>query len=777
MRQKRIHRLVPICWLLTLAASVAGLFMVTAVGTPIYALSGAWIKSSLPATDVRALARDPHNSQVILAGSWGHGVYRTQDGGHNWQPLNAGLPNFNVLALAISVDGTAYAGTYGSGVYRLAVGEQNWSPVNEGFIGPYIYIYSLAADSMGNLYAGTAEKGIFRLNWGSHAWVAQGLDGLTVPALAVSSSREQTVYAGAWAAGVFRSDNGGTSWVQVNEGLGNLNVRALAVHPLRESIVYAGTWGGGVYRTTDSGAGWTGVNAGLTTKLLYSLNFRLSTEEIVYAGTAGSGVNRLIHDDTFWTPYGLDRLKVCSLLTIANGAGFTIFAAAEDGVWIRQVMPAMAVHKSNNPTGPVFLGDTIAYTIRYANTGEIKLTDLVITDTVPFGTTYMEGSAEASGGRYIPARNIVEWRRAALASADSSEVSFAVRLPPPPTPTPTSTATSTATATGTPTPTNTFTATPTETPSETVTETPTEMPPFTPTPTWTATITGTLATFTPTASGTVVISPTATVEGTPTWTATPSTTAPATATLTPTATPTMVGTAPPSPSATATSTPVCMELSGNGNFETGGLDGWEISGLTHIVTDTRHSGRYAVLMGGRDNAGDELCQLVMIPTGSISARLSYWWYVTTEQTTHPRDYLYLELRDAGGNFFANLDAISDGNLLRRWFPSPSFDLTPYVGQSLWICFVCQTNSAMPTSFYLDDVSLDVCVLGGASRTRLSRSVPEKRVGLPFHSRAGRNNSIAVFNIAAVYSTQTGWVQSNGVLNTPFDVALPLIMKP
>jgi len=217
---------------------------------------------------------------------------------------------------------------------------------------------------------------------------------------------------------------------------------------------------------------------------------------------------------------------------------------------------------------------------------------------------------------------------------------------------------------------------------------------------------------------------------------------------------------------------------GNGNFETGGLDGWETLGFTHIVTDTRHSGQYAVLMGGQDNANDELCQLVMIPADTISARLCYWWYVTTEQTTHPRDYLYLEIRDARGNFLANLDSVSDGDPLRRWSPSPSFDLTSYAGQALKVCFVCQTNDMMPTSFYIDDVSLDVCAVSGAARPRLDRlSLKGQWRPPPFQSQAGRNNILAVFNIAAAYSAQTGWVRSNAVLNTPFNLVLPLVLKP
>ena len=201
----------------------------------------------------------------------------------------------------------------------------------------------------------------------------------------------------------------------------------------------------------------------------------------------------------------------------------------------------------------------------------------------------------------------------------------------------------------------------------------------------------------------------------------------------------------------------------NGNFETGTLNGWQVSGETQIVTEIKHSGRYAVMLGDRDNAEDELGQFVTIPTDTLSATLSYWWHMTTAQTSHPRDYLYVELLDQAGEFLANLDVISDGDVAGIWRPSASIDLTPYAGQGVWLWFVARTDGRQPTAFYLDDIRLVLCALEGASQPGSQPPKPGRQPSGENHTSS--DQPVPLFNVAGIYSDQTGWVYSNAALNS------------
>ena len=212
----------------------------------------------------------------------------------------------------------------------------------------------------------------------------------------------------------------------------------------------------------------------------------------------------------------------------------------------------------------------------------------------------------------------------------------------------------------------------------------------------------------------------------------------------------------------------------NGGFEAETLAGWQAIGPASPITDVVHSGSRALLLGGQNGISSELCQFVTIPGEALSVWLGFWWQIKTEQIAHPRDYLYLEIRDANGGFLANLHTLNDSLPVDKWTPAPFADLSAYAGQSVWICLVCQTNEDSPTWFYIDDVSLNACApetIGGLASSR-----PSKKESRTAHLALASQRGV-ISNMARVFTVQTGWVSSNRVVNLPFGVAIPLIVKP
>jgi photosystem II stability/assembly factor-like uncharacterized protein len=91
-------------------------------------------------------------------------------------------------------------------------------------------------------------------------WTSIGPDGAYVSTLVVDPSDPQILYAGTPVTGVFKSENGGTTWFAANQGLPDLDlpdggVGTIAIDPLAPSVLYA-TSAGGIYRTTDAGGHW-----------------------------------------------------------------------------------------------------------------------------------------------------------------------------------------------------------------------------------------------------------------------------------------------------------------------------------------------------------------------------------------------------------------------------------------------------------------------------------------------------------------------------------------
>lgn len=82
------------------------------------------ISSNLPDIPTQAVCVDPLNPSDIYVGT-DLGVYRTQDGGANWESWFEGMPYAMVLDVVYSpVDRRIRAATFGSGVYQRKLGPQ-----------------------------------------------------------------------------------------------------------------------------------------------------------------------------------------------------------------------------------------------------------------------------------------------------------------------------------------------------------------------------------------------------------------------------------------------------------------------------------------------------------------------------------------------------------------------------------------------------------------------------------------------------------------------------
>lgn len=234
------------------------------------------------------------------------GIYKSTDGGATWFLKNTGLAHTYVNAFAFSpkYNERGIAGTNkiifaaaADGVYKSMDGGENWN--NVLFIMGWPHVRSLAISPNGNtIFAGLdSSGGLYKSTDGGDTWnqVNSGLTNLTVIPLAISPDYTENgagaIYAGTDGGGVFKSINGGNSWNPVNTGLTDQTVRSLAVSPnyQNDQIVFAGTLSG-VFQSNDEGQSWTQMTnngfyvyygGGIDT-LAVSPNFAKDTK--IYAG-------------------------------------------------------------------------------------------------------------------------------------------------------------------------------------------------------------------------------------------------------------------------------------------------------------------------------------------------------------------------------------------------------------------------------------------------------------------------------------------------------------
>jgi photosystem II stability/assembly factor-like uncharacterized protein len=143
------------------AAAAAGLYKTTDGGLTWTPLTG--LPKALP---VRAVAVSPNDSQRILVGLEGMGVYVTADGGQSWHAGVAGLEANNSLH-DIVFDPISpqivYASDFLSGVYRSTDGGLTWTKTNDGLRVRSAMVLTISEDGQ-HLYVATNGEGVFRLD-------------------------------------------------------------------------------------------------------------------------------------------------------------------------------------------------------------------------------------------------------------------------------------------------------------------------------------------------------------------------------------------------------------------------------------------------------------------------------------------------------------------------------------------------------------------------------------------------------------------------------------
>ena len=241
----------------------AGLLALLAAGA---ASAATWTNIGPEGAVVQAIAADPVTEFVVYAGVDEGGVFRGDPTTPTfWTPVNTGLGDFHVRALAVSPagGGVVLAGT-NTGIYRTTNAGGNWALASGQ---PVAAIDQIAFDPTNPavVYAVSFENWIGKSSDGGASW--QSLGGPPAAqrpqAIHVDPTNGAVVYVGTIDNGLYKSTNGGSSWTVQNEGLTTLHVSAIAVDPTAPSTVYLGTDNGGAFRSTDAGANWTAFETGV----------------------------------------------------------------------------------------------------------------------------------------------------------------------------------------------------------------------------------------------------------------------------------------------------------------------------------------------------------------------------------------------------------------------------------------------------------------------------------------------------------------------------------
>lgn len=207
-------------------------------------------------------------SSTFYASALGGGIFKSTDGGNSWTPINVGVDDLEITALAVApgVPATLYAGSMSGALYKSVDGGATWNRLVYCGTGDCVGVLSLVVDGTGtHLYVGTPAAGAFISSDGGVSFSepefppspSNPTGGLSSVLFAGDSS--STVYAADPGSSIlYESSDGGSTW----SGVSVPAIACISALVADESRLFLGSNCSGdsgnatVFRTEDDGATW-----------------------------------------------------------------------------------------------------------------------------------------------------------------------------------------------------------------------------------------------------------------------------------------------------------------------------------------------------------------------------------------------------------------------------------------------------------------------------------------------------------------------------------------
>ncbi|MBE2184249.1 MAG: hypothetical protein IAE89_12535 [Anaerolineae bacterium] len=303
--------------------------------------SGQWsVEFLLEGANVRCLAVDPHNPNVVYAGTQGSGVLRSKDRGRTWQPCGMDGQIVKAIAVSPAQPDLIAAGTKPPGVFISHDGGQSWeesesfqkrrrwywfSPAERPFTA-YIQGITLSPTDPKVIVAGVEAGAVVRSTDSGKTWQDHRKGALRdCHSIKFHAANGDWVYEGGGSgAGAAFSRDAGNTWIQPGLGLDRHYGWAAAADPARPEVMYvslspgpmkahsAGNAQAYIFRLMD-GSTWQKLNGGLPQPLNYMPYALLTDPDApghLYAGLSSGDVWHTADYGDHWQqlPLNLDSI-------------------------------------------------------------------------------------------------------------------------------------------------------------------------------------------------------------------------------------------------------------------------------------------------------------------------------------------------------------------------------------------------------------------------------------------------------------------------------------
>ncbi|MFH2040733.1 MAG: hypothetical protein ABIJ65_14980, partial [Chloroflexota bacterium] len=185
----------------------------------------------------RRLVASNQNLNLLYFAAWGsNSIMKSLDGGETWGEITSGLARQRVDS--VSVGEYLYAGSGGSGIYYSKDQGQTWA-LGKGMEGGATEIQEIEfnPEDIQEMYAVDFDRQAWKsVDSGENWQLILKTDAYTRD-IAISTSEPNTIFVAATNDGIYRSEDGGKTWVRLTKGIEGKFIAVVSVDPKDKNII------------------------------------------------------------------------------------------------------------------------------------------------------------------------------------------------------------------------------------------------------------------------------------------------------------------------------------------------------------------------------------------------------------------------------------------------------------------------------------------------------------------------------------------------------------
>jgi photosystem II stability/assembly factor-like uncharacterized protein len=322
---------------------------------------------------------------TICVGTIGSGLWLSPDGGDSWQRVRDGLSNESrVFGLTVhpTEKRTVFAGA-DDGIYLSRDGGRSFARLDSPMNAMDVWRIAIDPTNPDVMFAGTRPAALFRSTDAGQSWHElpglrevkgnlwqPGAGGMCLHTIVLDPNNPDRIVVAISAAGAFRTDDGGQTWLPINQGLKSPYelpdpdadvghcVHNVAMHPSRPDVLFMQKhWD--VMRSDNAGECWHEVSGNLPSDFGFPIAVHAHEPETIYVVPIKS-------DSEHFPPEG--KLRVYRSRTGGNEWEALTDGLPQRDCYVNVLRDAMAVD-SLHSCG-IYVGTTGGQVYASANSGD-----------------------------------------------------------------------------------------------------------------------------------------------------------------------------------------------------------------------------------------------------------------------------------------------------------------------------------------------------------------------------------------------------------------------